>query len=121
TLVRRLFTRRHLLEWVTSDHRAHVDATPASVLRRMAWTPIAGASIMGLVAFVAPAGLALTFPITALWCVSPLVAYATGRTLSHDRAELDRSERAAFRRVARKTWRFFDDLVGPTDHWLIPD
>ena len=25
------------------------------------------------------------------------------------------------RRVARRTWRFFEELVGPADHWLIPD
>ena len=23
--------------------------------------------------------------------------------------------------MARKTWRFFDELVGPADHWLVPD
>jgi cyclic beta-1,2-glucan synthetase len=83
TLVRLLFTRRHMLEWVTSDHRAQVEATPASVLRRMAWTPIAGFSIMALVGIVAPERLALAFPVTVLWCVSPMIAYATGRTLSH--------------------------------------
>ena len=31
------------------------------------------------------------------------------------------TERRAFREVARTTWRFFEDLVGPADHWLVPD
>ena len=30
-------------------------------------------------------------------------------------------ERTQFREVARRTWRFFDELVGPADHYLIPD
>jgi hypothetical protein len=25
------------------------------------------------------------------------------------------------RRTARKTWRFFEEMLGPADHWLIPD
>ena len=26
-----------------------------------------------------------------------------------------------FREVARRTWRFFEELIGPADHWLVPD
>ena len=30
-------------------------------------------------------------------------------------------EQQILHRIARQTWRFFDELVGPADNWLIPD
>ena len=35
--------------------------------------------------------------------------------------DLGREDRAYLRQVARETWRFFDDFVGPETHWLPPD
>jgi cyclic beta-1,2-glucan synthetase len=121
TLMRLLLTRRRMLEWVTADHSAHVEPTPRGVLRRMLGTPVAGAAIAVFVGLLAPARLTLALPVIMLWCLSPMLAYATGRPLSRGQATLTHAQRSAFRKVARKTWRFFDDLAGPGDHWLIPD
>ena len=57
----------------------------------------------------------------ALWLLSPVIAYMTGRPLTHERQPLGPAERAALRKIARKTWRFFEDLLAPGDHWLVPD
>ncbi len=58
----------------------------------------------------------------ALWALSPVImgwlarmdASPTGRSLTHQDA-------LYLRRLSRKTWRFFDDLVGPGSNWLPPD
>src|SRR5687768_6859763 len=121
TLVRLLVTRRRLLEWVTADRLTHVEASVAQAFRRMWGIPVAAAGVAVLVGVVAPARLPVALPVLALWCLSPALAFATGRPLRRHRVVLERDERVAFRRVARKTWRFFDDLLGPADHWLIPD
>ena len=121
TLWRLLVTHRRMLDWVTANHRVDVEATPRGIFRRMIGAPIAGAGIAVVVGIVGTSRLPLAFPVIVLWALSPMLAYATGRPLSHKQRPLSRSDRAAFRRTARKTWRLFDDLVGPTDHWLIPD
>ncbi len=121
TLFRLLVTRRHMLEWVTADRSAQVEATGRGVLRQMLATPLAAAAIAAGVAAVAPGRLPLAVPIIALWCLSPGLAYRTGRPFPQDRMVLNRAARSAFRKVARRTWRFFDELAGPEDHWLIPD
>ena len=121
TAVRLLITRRHMLEWVTADRVAHVEATARGVLRRMLATPLAAAAIAATVAVTAPGRLPFAIPIVALWCLSPALAYRTGRPYADDRRVVNRGPRSAFRRVARRTWRFFDDLAGQEDHWLIPD
>jgi len=121
TVWRLLVSGRHRLEWVSADRVARLDPVPAQVARQM-WTAPALAVVIGaLVAGIAPVNFPLAFPLIALWVFSPVIAYVTGRPVSHERQQLGSAERAAFRKIARKTWRFFEDLLSPADHWLIPD
>ncbi len=122
--VRLLLTRRHLLQWVTAD-RATIPRTLGSVARRM-WPAIVLAGIAGVwVAVAAPArglqAVMIAGPILLLWLLSPVMAHTSGLPLAHRQAPLTAVERSALRRAARKTWRFFEELLGPADNWLIPD
>jgi cyclic beta-1,2-glucan synthetase len=56
-----------------------------------------------------------------LWLISPAIAHVTAVPLPQRRDAPSRTARAEYRDVARRTWRFFEDLVGPADNWLIPD
>jgi cyclic beta-1,2-glucan synthetase len=118
---RMLVTRRRLLEWVTADRAANGHVTIWDVARRMWQAPVLALVITAIVAWLAPDHLVLAGPILILWFISPALVYASGQPLPHREAAPDRRERAAFRAVARRTWRFFEELVGPADHWLIPD
>ena len=120
-LVRMLFTRRRLLEWVTADQVKHVPLTVAGLFRRMWMAPALALAITALVAFVAPERLLLASGIIAMWMLSPILAYTSGVPLVRRRLALTAAQRAVFRQAARRTWRFFEDLVGPADHWLAPD
>ena len=120
-LVRMLFTRHRLLEWVTADRAAPADSSLGAVVRRMWQAPVVAVAIAALVALTAPKWLLLASPFLILWLLSPAIAYTAGRPLSHQHAPLTRSQRSALRQVARKTWRFFEELIGPADNWLVPD
>jgi cyclic beta-1,2-glucan synthetase len=121
TFVRLVVTRRHMLEWVTADRAAYTEPALTDVFRGMIGAPVAAAAIAIVVGLTSAARLPLALPIVVLWILSPVLAYATARPQLQGRAELTPAERAAFRKIARKTWRFFDEFVTPTDHWLIPD
>jgi cyclic beta-1,2-glucan synthetase len=121
TMIRVVVTRRHLLEWVTSDRSVHVPASTSEVFRQMPATPIAAVAMTVLVAVVAPMRLTVALPVLALWCLSPALAYATGRPLWRHLRRLRAADRATLGKLARRTWRFFDDFVGRDDHWLVPD
>ena len=56
-----------------------------------------------------------------MWAVSPAIADAIGRPIPRDREPLDDAQRMELRKVARLTWRYFEELFAPADHWLIPD
>ena len=121
TLWRLLLTRRHMLEWVSADRVAGVERTPGAVLQTMWAAPALAIAAAALVVGIAPARLPVALPLIALWLVSPGIAYATARPMASPRQNIADADRAAFRRVARRTWLFFEDLVGPADHWLVPD
>ena len=80
--------------------------------------------IAAIVAIVAPERRAAgASPILILWFISPALVFASGpaarRIARH--ADATRPSARAFAPVARRTWRFFEELVGPADHWLVPD
>ena len=120
-LFRMTISRRRLLEWVTAERAQREDPSLVYVARRMWAAPVLTIVITALVVAFAPERLLLASPILILWFISPLIAHITRQPLPHRRADPDRAERLAFREVARKTWRFFEELVGPGDRWLIPD
>ena len=68
-----------------------------------------------------PSALAAAGPILALWMVSPVVAWWISRPLSAAGRALTAEQTVFLRKLARKTWTFFETFVGPEDHWLPPD
>ena len=122
TLYRMIFSRRHLLEWVTAaDVAARVEPNKWQVARRM-WTALALAfTLAALVGVLAPQNLAWALPVVALWAASPVLAYRTGLPRRDPRPDLDEADRKELRHTARRTWRFFEEMVGAGDHWLVPD
>jgi cyclic beta-1,2-glucan synthetase len=121
TVFRLLFTRRHLLEWVSADRLAGVERTLATVIASMWAAPVIAVSAIVLTAAVAPARLTVAALMIALWLVSPVIAHRTGQTTAWGPGPVTDDDRTSLRKVARKTWRYFEELLGPADHWLIPD
>jgi cyclic beta-1,2-glucan glucanotransferase len=121
TVFRMVVTRHRLLEWITADRAERERSTVWDVVRRMWPAPALAIGIAVLLSITFPGRLLLASSILLLWVISPVLAYATGQPLQQRRTDPGRSGRTKFREVARKTWRFFEDLVGPADHWLIPD
>ncbi len=60
-------------------------------------------------------------PILLLWMVSPGIAWWLSRPLSSSSANLTADQHVFLRKVARKTWAFFETFVTAEDHWLPPD
>lgn len=126
TIGRMLITRRRLLEWNTSSE---VDLALEDVgrtdlfasYRAMAIAPaIAAAAGIGL-AFANFAALVVAGPILLLWLASPALAWWISRPLPRRSAKLTVEQTRFLRRLARKTWDYFETYVGPDDHWLPPD
>lgn len=124
TLVRLTATQRRLLEWETaaaSAERGRHRSGAWAFVREMLASPLIALLGLALVALTRPAALVAAVPVLALWAAAPFVAQALSRPVPQRRRELGPEERALFERVARDTWRYFEDFMGPDDHGLPAD
>jgi cyclic beta-1,2-glucan synthetase len=122
SLWRMYVSRRRLLEWTTAAQVAHGgDATAFGYWRAMWVAPASALLLAAIVFLVHPAALAGAAPLLALWFVSPAIAAWIGRPVALPREELEADDRAFLRRLARRTWYFFEVFAGPEDNWLPPD
>jgi cyclic beta-1,2-glucan synthetase len=123
TLWRIFVSRRRLLEWVPAAQTLvgpHLDL--AGFIVRMSGAVYVAVAAL-LIALLSGHGAWLVAaPFVALWLVSPAVARAVSvpRGLE-SRTNASAADVQALRRTARRTWRFFEVLVGAADNWLPPD
>jgi len=123
TLARVAITRRHLLEWTSAAEavRRHRRSTRACAWREMADTPLIAAAVAVAAAWWRPEALPVAMPFLLAWIVAPEVVRWIDRSPTSSVERLTPHETAALRRLARRTWLFFESFVGPDDHWLPPD
>ncbi len=123
-LYRVYVSRRGLLQWTTAAHAAGTLGTSLTLraaFRRM-WGAVAlAAALAALLVVWAPASLLTALPLLAAWALSPAIAAWTSRERVRPSEPLTEAQRRTLRLLARRTWHFFAELVGPRDHWLPPD
>lgn len=123
SLWRVIYSRQSMLEWRTAA-AAESDATAnlGRFIRRMGMVPIFAAAIAALtIAMGASGAAASASPVLLLWFLSPLVAWWVSRPLRSGSTRLADADAQFLRRIARRTWRYFEVFVGPQENWLPPD
>ena len=123
TLWRTYVSRRRLLEWRTAaDRTAAGERGLAANYRRMAGAVGIGLAAATAAAAAGPGALALALPFCAAWIVSPIVARTVSLTAeTEDRLDVPADDRAELRRIARRTWEYFETFVTEEHHYLPPD
>jgi len=126
TLVRVLFTQRHLLEWETAAAQAakaagSLRAGVRSFYAAMIASPLIALALAGLVGAVRPDAVLLALPFVAAWAAAPACAHWLSRSTVPGPSDLREADRQLLRDVARRTWSFFDRFAGADENWLPPD
>jgi cyclic beta-1,2-glucan synthetase len=122
TLWRMLVSKRRLLQWNPSREveRSSRNELPG-LYRQMAVAPAMAVLVGAGLLLVQPALLGLASPFLLAWLAAPGVAWWLSRATTQ-RPFVPTVEELRFLRVlARQTWAFFDEHVGPADNWLPPD
>ena len=127
TLIRMVITQRRLLEWETAAAGA---ARAAGLLSRRGlqvfltemWAGPAATLVvlLGMLPLRA-AALPVALPFLTAWLASPAVAWWLSRPVVPRRLVLSAEDAGQLRRIARRTWRYFERFVTAQDHWLPPD
>ncbi|RYY03398.1 MAG: cyclic beta 1-2 glucan synthetase [Gammaproteobacteria bacterium] len=119
---RLLFTHRLLLEW--NPYAEQTSKGPGTIWAsyRSMWAGPVIAVITGIVLGAMYRGALLdASPILLLWIVAPAVAWWISQPLQHPEVKLSNDQVIFLRKIARKTWLFFERFVSAEDNWLPPD
>ncbi len=124
TLVRVFVKHKRLLQWVTSAHTLTFFGKELKI--RAAWeqmivSPVSAITLFVLAFLLEPYVIFLASPFLIAWSLSPFIAYRISRPIQYEQDQLTSSQLKQLRLLARKTWLFFEQFVGPEDHWLPPD
>ena len=87
----------------------------------MAISPIASAITFSILAITNIDVLVVAGPVLIAWAVAPIVEWWLGLPIPSKKTRITDAQQYYLRELARKTWAFFENLVGPTDNWLPPD
>ena len=113
---------RRMLEWTSAAHTAALmEGGRTRAWAEMAGAPVLAALIALALAATSPEALLGAAPLLLLWFVSPEIALFIGRERRLPAEILDTEDRMFLRRLARRTWLYFETFAGPDDNWLPPD
>ena len=123
TLTRLLIKRRNLLQWTTAANVARLSKLRS---RYETWVEMAASLVLSVllgisVAIINPAALWVALPLSVAWLIAPQIADMISRPVTHNPVPILETQRRQILRLARRTWAFFEQFVGPDDHWLPPD
>jgi hypothetical protein len=95
---------------------------PSRRLFRSMWAaPAIAAAAAAYLQSAQPLALVVAAPVLLLWLVSPALAWRVSRPRAPRVFRLAAEQTVFLRKVARRTWAYFERFVGPADHWLPPD
>jgi len=87
----------------------------------MAFAPALAVATALLLTFANPYSLFPAAPLLLVWFLSPLLAWWSGLPARGRAPRLSTARQAFLLRVARRSWRFFEDFAGPANNWLPPE
>lgn len=123
SLYRLFYSRRLLLEWKTAASVQSVaQGDIAAYYRSMRHAPGLGLVGLAIASMNGTFGVVVSLPFVVLWVLSPLVAwYVSQSAETEDRLEVPQHALFELRKIARRTWRFYETFVTAGDNFLPPD
>jgi len=123
TLGRMLITRKNLLEWVTS---AALDKAQKKLLlsyyfKKMMFSFVVPISLMALTISLRQNAIYLSSLLFLFWTIAPLIAYWLSKETKEEYYETPEKDILMLHRIARKTWRYFEEFADNKSHFLAPD
>lgn len=118
TLLRRLVTRRRLLEW---ESAAQAEAGGGTKMSLVTIYLLACPFLATALAFVSPDDLSwLPVIVLAIWAASPVSAEFISHRMRFGTGTTGK-DLAFLREISLRTWRYFLDFSKPEQNWLTPD
>ncbi|TCO73125.1 GH36-type glycosyl hydrolase domain-containing protein [Marinisporobacter balticus] len=121
TLYRVYISKKNLLEWITAaDVEKRLENDTYSFIKRMKAAISISFILVILVLVKAPGNLVVVLLIGFVWAISPVIAYKVSKEDIHKNVLEDKDEKI-LRRLARKTWAYYEDFATEEENYLPSD
>ena len=122
TLYRLIVSKKHLLQWVTSeDVERFSDTSMGNYIVNMWFAPIFGLVIAILSYRSSSNTFSLLLLASIIWIFSPIFAFSVSRNLVTEKENISEEQEKELYKVARKTYCYFEDFVNEENNYLPPD
>ncbi len=121
TLVRRLVTRRRLLEWETAAETELSTRKRTPVDTYLDWMPVLALGLGVLVFFARRHAFYAALPILLLWGCSKWISMWLNLPSIATHNETSDKDEWFLGSAALRTWRYFAEFSTAEHNWLIPD
>jgi len=122
TLIRVCVTHKNMLEWVTAaDVEKRLKNDVFSFIRRMWISPAMGLGLFLLTVYLKSNLWVISLFGWMMWTAAPFVAYYVSKPDEENRYPISRQDREELRKIANKTWRYFEDFATEQENYLPPD
>ena len=115
-------SKNNMLEWVTAaDTDRKFRGELSDYWHKMKKPVLFSAAACLLSAAIHPNTWYISLIAAISWALSPYIAYRTGKPKGKRTFQLSENQILKIRQTARKTWKYFDELVNQNENWLPPD
>jgi cyclic beta-1,2-glucan synthetase len=122
TLFRVFVTRKRLLEWRTASEARQTTAQDlGGFYAAMGVQPLLAVGVGLSLGLTRQPALLVALPFLVAWASAPAIAWAISRPILKPRPKLSAGDVLFLRKLARRTWRFFEAFVTSADNFLPPD
>ncbi len=122
TLIRVLITKKNMLEWVTSaDAEKGQSNSLKSYITSMGVSSLEGIAVAALALLFKPEDVVLSLIFLVMWGLAPYIAWMISRDYESGTVTLKSADLMDLRRIARKTWRYFEEFSNQKNNYLVPD
>lgn len=122
TLFRMMVSKKNLLSWNPSSLANRTQRKDfLGHYAQMASAPSIAAAVFVYLLLMRSTEILVAAPVLILWLLAPAIAWWLSSPTSSTASRLTNNQQLFLRKIARKTWAFFETFVTAEDHWLPPD
>jgi cellobiose phosphorylase len=122
TLTRVFITKKNMLVWVTSaDAEKGQSNSLKSYLSAMGASSLGGFVIAAMAYYFKPESLRFSLVFLVVWGIAPYIAYNISKDNNYEEEQLEVEDLLELGKIARKTWRYFEEFANLTNNYLAPD
>ncbi|MBO9135556.1 protein ndvB [Rhizobium sp. B230/85] len=123
SIYRTFVSRKLMLQWRTAaSAQAAAQTTILGHYKVMWQAPVLAVLALGLAALSGSNAYLVGIPFVVLWVLSPAVAYYVSQSAeTEDQLHVSEHVSTELRKIARRTWRYFEAFVVEQQNFLPPD